>query len=750
MRSFDLLSGPLFALLCLPLAAFASEDGAPAMARPLRLLSVAADRDSAPVFDRVTLSVQLEAAYDNPFDSAQIRLDARVIPPEGDPWVVPGFMYRPYARSLDDDKERIDLAGPPEWQVRLSFPAPGRYEVVVSAADATGTVSSEPLALTATAADRAGMIRRHPRDHRYFMTDRGETFYAIGANVCWGGSRGTFDYDLWLPKYAEQGANFLRVWLNPDWFTFAMSSSALGFDRIHPGNAWRLDYVLELAERLDMRVMLCIDSFNSLRSEKSQYGAWESGPFNQANGGPLERPGEYFTNETMRAAYRDRLRYLVARYGYSPAVFAWEFWNEVDIIDEYDSRAVADWHRDMARFLRSIDPWRHLIGTSHARSPGDALVDTLPELDFVQTHRYGARDMALILGEDRDRKLAARDRPHFHGEFGISHDGRRTAEIDPHGVHLRDGLYASVGQLHAGTPMTWWWDSYVEPRNLYPLFGAFARWIDGFDFAAEQVRAIDAAIALPEGVRARIPDDDILRTDNTAWDPAPYNQPVTARIGADGRLASDFPVPRLQHGVRNHPTLHNPVTFEVDAPEDTTFGVLVEGVSGHGGAGLRIYLDGELARDEDFADTEPESTRDITRYNGVYSIDLSAGRHVIKVENPGNDWFYAAFKIPWLNPDESVPLRPLGVVGESRGLVWVHNRTHNWPNATRSGFAPVPIENAVLRLRNWPAGTWTVESWDTARGEVTDSRRIDVAADGLLELALPPVSWDAAFRMIRQ
>lgn len=38
---------------------------------------------------------------------------------------------------------------------------------------------------------------------------------------------------------------------------------------------------------------------------------------------------DFFTNAEAIADYKNRLRYLVARYAYSTSVFAWEFFNEV-------------------------------------------------------------------------------------------------------------------------------------------------------------------------------------------------------------------------------------------------------------------------------------------------------------------------------------------------------------------------------------------------------------------------------------
>jgi hypothetical protein len=714
------------------------------MSKPLAIRAVAADRAEVPVYGRLTLAVDLAATYSNPFDSDQIRVDATVQPPQGDAWSLPAFLYQECARTLVDGVERIETTGPPEWRIRLSFDAPGPYTVTVSATDRSGTVTSDPLSISATAADVPGMVRRHPEDHRYFVADRGETFFLSGANVCWGNRGGTFSYDEWLPSYAKAGCNFFRVWLSPGWVTFAMNSADAGYDAIDLGSAWRLDHVLESAEQRGLRVMLCIDSFNVLRSNKRRYGQWEDSRYIKATGGPLNAQADYFTNADMLEAYRDRLRYLVARYGYSSNVLAWEFWNEVDIIDDYDSDAVAVWHRDMARHLRSIDPWNHLIGTSHAGPAGDPQVDTIPELDFVQTHHYGAADMARDLHNDRLLKAAAQDRPHFHGEFGICHSGQRTAEMDPQAIHLHNALYASVGQLQAGTPMTWWWDSYVHPYDLYNVFGAFNRWIEGFDFVEQQAQPVQATILHPDGDLPRAPGDDLLRPEKASWRPAPYNQPVTVRIDRHGGVANELPLARVMHGVRNHPDLHTPVTFELDAPRDTTFGVLVEGVSGHGGAKLEISLDSAIVLEKHFADTD-DKTDTITKYDDVYDITLPAGAHTVTVKNPGADWFYLAYRIPWLRAEP--PLRVLGVQGKTRALVWVQNRGYTWRNVMDEEFRPAAIEEARLQLRGLLNGTWRVERWDAAEGVVADSATYQVSQGAPIELPLPSITWDAAYRL---
>jgi len=734
-------------LVCIS-AFFGAEGNMAAMDKPLRIAGVQADRAEARAFERVTLEIALEASYTNPFRSHEIRVDVEVSPEGGEVhYLVPAFLYQPFERQLKEtnngERETLTPAGEPRWQARLSFPKAGRYGLRVTASDKTGVVNSEPIEVNITPADVAGMARTHPEDHRYFVTDRGETLYLRGANVCWGSARGTYNYDDWLPKYAEAHCNFFRVWLAPSWTTFAMNTNESGYDRIALGNAWRLDYVLEQAERLGLRIMVCIDSFNILRSKQHTYGAWEDSPYINANGGPLSESSQYFTNETMLAAYRDRLRYLIARYGYSTSVFAWEFWNEVDIIDNYNSDVAAKWHADMARFLRKFDPWEHLITTSYARPQGDPNVDCLPELDFVQTHHYQAKDMARDLGVDRAGKLAAQTKPHFHGEYGIDHGGR-AGEMDPEGVHIHNGTFSSVGQLQAGIPMTWWWDAYVHPKNLYPIFGAFYRWIEGFDFVAQHVRPLEAEFRGLETTGLRTHEDSVLETEESSWEPAPWNKPTTVRITREGDVKSEAPLSRLLHGVRNHPDLHNPVTFEVDVPDDTTFGVSVEGVSGHGGAKLEVRVGGEVVRTEDFADTDDETTT-LNNYNRTYRVKLPEGKHRVVVENPGNDWFYVSYEVPWLRAEPI--LRALGVVGDTQALVWIQNRAHTWRHVASGDFEERPIENAQIILEGLSQGEWRVEQWDAYEGCVVDSETHAVGAEATLELPLPPIARDIAFRL---
>jgi hypothetical protein len=63
----------------------------------------------------------------------------------------------------------------------------------------------------------------------------------------------------------------------------------------------------------------------------------------------------------------------------------------------------------------------------------------------------------------------------------------------------------------------------------------------------------------------------------------------------------------------------------------------------------------------------------------------------------------------------------------------------------------VTIEGARLQLGGVPSGPWTVEHWDTAAGVVTGPpAQVEVGEDKSIRLALPPITWDTAYRLLLQ
>jgi len=725
---------------------------------PAKLIAVHPNAETVPTYGKFELSVNLQGEFTNPFDPEDVSLDGHFITPEGKEQIVPGFFYWGWERTKVGAAEKVTPTGEVCWRVRYCPAVEGEHRYYLTVNDGKTEARSAESTFRATKSQHPGLVRVAKDNPLYLECDSGAPYYAIGENVCWPGGGGTFDYDNYWKKLADNGANYARIWVGPfDCFSLERikrdDGDRAGLGRYDLANSWRLDYVLDEAEKLGIRVMFCIDSFNSLRI-KDPYPAWQNCPYSAAHGGPCQTPEDFFTNPQALEFFKRRLRYLVARWSYSPAVLSWEFWNEVNIIERYISETSVPWHRDMARYLRQLDPYDHLITTSWAGHQGDPKVDELPELDYIQSHQYGARDAAKFMSEVCYEKAERFKKPHYFGEFGTGTLAEGTRE-DKDGIHLHNGLWSGVVSQACGTAMLWWWDNYVEPNNLYSLLKPVAEFVKGVPFNKAEFRRAQvgdlryAGTAPPARLEALNLDPD-----RGSWEPAPFNQPNTFVVSTDGTVEPEGRLARVFHGTRNHPTLHNPATFEVDYPAAGKFIVTVTGVSGHGGAALKVYLDGALKIDKDFADPDGAGKTDtLNEYNGDYPLDVPQGKHTLRVVNDGNDWLYVQYRLPdyrrRTDPGVQVyalqcdPAKADGLAA----LVWLKNERYNWFNYVQ-GEEFRQIAPCQFTLSGVPEGQYEVEWWDTYTGKVTD-RQQATAQQGMLTVVAGKLLNDVACKVWR-
>jgi hypothetical protein len=701
-------------------------------------------------YEKLELTVTLRAAYSNPYDPDQIAVEGRFTAPSGRAVVVPGFHYQGYTRSRStEDGEVLTPTGRGGFKVRFAWGEVGEYRFTVMARERgkARTVGGGTFTVRASAA--RGYVRRSTSAPHYFQYDSGASYFAVGENLCWPNEPGTYAYDTWLNRLADAGGNYTRLWLDPHWNELGLEKRAEsagdgnGLGRYDPRASWRVDYLLELARQRNVRVMLALLSFNSVDAT-GEYGGWADSVYNRANGGPCRQPAEFFTNPTAKRLFKRRLRYLVARWGCSPAVLSWEFWNEVDLATGYNSAQVAAWHAEMADYVRSIDPWQHLLTTSFANTEGDPAVEALPQLDYVQSHSYGSHDVAGTIGQVTTQKLAACDRPHYFGEFGIDAypDSYR---YDPDGIHLHNGLWSAALSGSAGTAMTWWWDNYVEPRNLYYHFARIAAFVADVDWVRENYQpGRVVSVEFAAGVTPKYSPLTLSPVGESWEDGSVYNQPHTYRIGNDGRVSGIETMGMVQHGVEDHPSWHNPATFLVNYPIAGRFEVVVGGVSGYGGAGLRITRDGTEALRVSFPDTQPRDHEDLHQYDRAYGIDVPAGAHTVGVENPGVDWCYVSYRLTdYLTAPN---LRVMALANETSALLWLQNRESTWWTR-RNGGTPPPLPACVVMLEGFSPGEYDLERWDTQAGTPVGTTRL-TCAEGRVALTSPSnLVTDVAYKL---
>ena len=460
---------------------------------------------SARQYEEVEIALTPEPVPGNPFDPNQVTLDAVVTAPSGRQFKVPGFWFQDYRRSIQNPEaagiDRIELltpAGRPEWRLRFSSAEPGEHRVLLELRDAAGTSRSQPVRVRIEPRDHGGFLRVSPRNPLFFENERGRPFFPLGQNLCmYQRNEGTYYFDRLLARLAAAGGNYVRLWqeyyVPPDLsgmsrpglggFTgFPLETEETGLGRYDLASAWRLDHVAGLCESLGIRWQLAFEMVTWW--ERRIAHKWKRNRYNAANGGPCANPSDYLTNPAAKELVRRRLRYSVARWGYTPYLLAWELWNEVDNMDDFSPGANAAWHREMASYLKQIDPWRHLV-TSSWRDPK---MFSLPEIDIVQAHSYWEPqyDTAEYSWQDTEYLMRPFGKPFLFGEQGIE----GPVSVDPDGRHFHDALWATTVSGAAGAGMYWWWHNYIEPYDLYRHYTPLAAFIGDIDWPSRRWKPV--------------------------------------------------------------------------------------------------------------------------------------------------------------------------------------------------------------------------------------------------------------------
>lgn len=419
----------------------------------------------------VELSIPLGVMPDNPYDPDEVDVEAVFVSPGGDSYRVAGFYYMPFRSIRRSFGTLLRMAGPGEFRVRFIAPQEGTWGGFVRV-NYRGQESRKPLPPFQAPSPGKGYVGRSKRDPRYFAFQDGTPYIAVGSNVAWYDHRGIAAYEVWFPEMARYGANFARIWM-PSWgFGIEWSDTGLGNYHRRQLQAWELDQVLRLAEENDIYVMLCLLNHGAFSTSTNP--EWSENPYNSTLGGPLESPGAFVSDTEAWKYFSRRLRYIIARWGYSTHILAWEIWNETDLATGImQNEAFPRWLEEVAEYIRREDLGRHLVTTSYSVpvDAGDTLWDSM---DVVQEHRYGLQDWAPYMVGRVLRAREKTDRPYLFGEFGISGD-----VPDPEGIHWLDGLWGGIFSGAAGTGMLWWWDLYLEHHDLFPLYHGISRFLEG-------------------------------------------------------------------------------------------------------------------------------------------------------------------------------------------------------------------------------------------------------------------------------
>lgn len=396
---------------------------------------------------------------ENPFDPGYADVIATVTQPDGSNFEIPMFWYQSYEPVSSYNQLSTRKVGEPEWRLKFRPTQLGEYKVAIKARINGASISVPNTSYTVKEL-APGQVTIKGRN---FVRGK-EIFIPFAYNIAWANRYEEITkYERWFKAASANGINVARVWMASWSLGIEWNDTGLGDYTKRLDRAWALDQVFRIAAKYGIGINLVLINHGAF--SESTNPEWFANPYNSQNGGPISNPGEFATNETARKFWEQRLRYITARWAAEPSMFTWEWWNEVNFTP-ISGQILTDWIRWSDSLLKRWDPYKTITTTSWGS--GASLQDW-SVVDYAVTHVYDDKDPIKTLSAQASAlRAAVPDKPILVGEMG---SGTVTEDpfTDPYGIHLHNAHWAATFVGFGAPASYWWWDTYVDPLNLWSL-----------------------------------------------------------------------------------------------------------------------------------------------------------------------------------------------------------------------------------------------------------------------------------------
>jgi hypothetical protein len=358
-------------------------------------------------------------------------------------------------------EDRIAYFDGTSWNATLLAHKPGTFTpILVRNGKDQPDIASTPSTVSVQNVFQPGFIHVDPEHSNRFLREDGSVYLPVGYNLAWQAPQ-TITLADQIKQMGAIGLTWTRIWAanwdkrNPWWPT---DDPGAPHDKMWEPALINWGNLIKACDDANLPFQIAMFNHGSFSSTTDPN--WPQHPWNVANGGFLKTAEEFFTDPEAKRRTKLWLRYAVARFDADPNLVAYELFNEVEWTDAAKAGRWADiaaWHSEMASYIRSIDPYNHMVTTSSTL----AHPEIWTALDFYQPHLYSA-DLPRAMAA----KVVPKDKPSFYGEFG---GPKAVLDRKP----LRDALYKSLFLSTGGAGMYWSWDQ-VESAGLAPEFASLA------------------------------------------------------------------------------------------------------------------------------------------------------------------------------------------------------------------------------------------------------------------------------------
>ncbi|MBI1267980.1 MAG: hypothetical protein GC193_11180 [Cryomorphaceae bacterium] len=494
----------------------------------------------------------------NPFDPKDLDVTFRFYPPNGADYEDRiGFYYREYERNFTsaNPDEWNHIEKPTQFQIRgrLTPQIVGDWRVEARVIAFGDTLYSNQTRFSVIESDLHGFAE--VGESKRFLVRDGETYFPVGQNLPWPSCHKDFDlkcqlikcaggeawchskimgpygfkvYEDEMSALAASGADYFRMLIAPWNLEIEFEELNNYYDRMHC--AWETDRILDKAQELGLSIHFNLQVHYPLENP-NPYGMlqWDYGdlpcypwdePYCYADELNLANPIDFLNSEEARRHYKNRLRYLIARYGHSTAIGVMELFSESnnigtgpDVSDDclildngkapaYATNdllpvAISKWQDEMTTFIKEdLNHTQHPLSVSYTGLPdykrGDQSfyhpnVDIACWNDYTPMMTKFSRTSKIVhnFQDKRQRdKISNIDPPAIGKPMILSETGPGIAEIENCDADMRwiKAAWLTSFSGMAATPINWSNDHNAE---LWKHFGRIKQFVAGVPFDSE-------------------------------------------------------------------------------------------------------------------------------------------------------------------------------------------------------------------------------------------------------------------------
>ncbi len=668
------------------------------------------------------INVQLLTSAENPYNYSDVRLIGVFFSPDGNSVIQDGFHYQHFT----NENGLLIPSGDPYWKIRFSPRQAGEWSFQLMVSDNQGNDLSENFTFHCTESEERSFLSFEAGE-AYLKNESGVSVFLVGENIAWAEYQsGTDHMHTFMSSLSESGANFAKLMMVPWSYSIEWGDGGFMNYSNRQDRAFMVDSIFRMSKNLGLYLQLAFSIHDELRDGFAGED-WLSNPYNVMNGGPCTEPYEFFTLLAAKEGFRNRLRYISARWGYEAGLFAWELFSEADNFPLYSTykEEIAQWANEMTTSMHEFDPNQHPVSVGFALTTSDPEVWNQQGIGFSQLHYYTNRpDIEGEVFCINDVYRRSFRKPVMVGEYGIGHVMDSVIAQDPQGWAMHNGLWTSALSGSFASVVPWYWDAYIHNLNLYHHFTGISAFMKDENFQNEyyEQRHLDAQTSTHSDFTV-VPDYNSLSVKSPSTN---FILQATGLLTPSGdSLASLLhgPLSMFSH-LRNPPVFHG--KWQQESLMTLMCGALVNnGV-------LQVQVDGTVRYEQEVA------------AGSQIQLVIPAGTHGIRLDNTGITT-QSAIEIEEILFEDYLPeMRAFGLLNPAHGLIWVHNPLNNWQWYRQNDQAPEPVDGQIILP--YSSGLYQVDFYSTTDGLLTNNFQIEASSNGLV-VPVSGLSTDLALKV---